>query len=616
MNKKDPKSFIEKKQMSIYANTKQLIGFMKVMKVSRKSFVFSIILSFFAVILSVITIRLFMFLLRGMISRDFEFLHEMCGFREIIGLAPGTFRSSSALFALLITIFFLMTLIKIVLQYASAVSVSFQVREATRSLRELIFSRYLSFGKLFYDRINLGSLSTILLKFSHAVATQLNSLQRLASQLFALVAYFGIMFFISWQLTLLTFCVLPFFVLLSKRVTNHFRVISKDHARSEERLDERIFSILSAIPLVKAHGTEEYEKRVFKEASEAEADSSFEMEKKEKLVQPVEEINMTIACMILACFVIFFDPLGSRHIADYLVFFLVVRMSLPGFTAISQLQMALSYSAVRISRILDILNDERKFIITGGDRDFEGLKKAIECKRLNFGYRENKPVLSDISLKLEKGKMTALVGPTGAGKTTLVHLLFRFYDCPPGSIFFDGKDIRDFTLKSLTPHFAYVSQDSFFFNDTLRMNVTYGLTDPVSDEQLVETARKARLYDFIMALPEKFETRIGERGVQLSGGEKQRLSIARALLRNAEILILDEATSSLDSKTESLIQDAIGEAAKGRTTIVIAHRFSTIRHADKIVVLEQGKLIEEGAREHLLDKKGKFYTYWNEQKFF
>ncbi len=464
--------------------------------------------------------------------------------------------------------------------------------------------------------MNLGSLSTVLLNFSQAVASQLNSLQRLASNLFSLVAYFGILIFISWQLTILTFCVIPVFVFLSKKVTDRFRALVKDHARSEEHLDERIFSVLSAIPLVKAHGTEDYEKRIFREASETEANSSFAMGKKKKLVQPIEEINMTIACTILASFVVLFDPVAERHIADYLVFFYVVRLSLPGFTAISQLRMALSHSAVRISRIMDILNNEKKFIIAGGVRDFEGLKKSIECKHLTFGYHDSKPVLSDISVKFEKGKMTALVGPTGSGKTTLAHLLLRFYDCPAGTIFLDGKDIRDFTLQSLTPHIAYVSQDAFFFNDTIRMNMTYGLTKPVSEENLADVARKARLYDFIMALPQKFETRIGERGVQLSGGEKQRLSIARALLRDCEILILDEATSALDSKTESLIQEAIGEAVNGRTTIVIAHRFSTIRHADRIIVLEHGRLVEEGSREDLLTKKGRFYSFWNEQKFF
>lgn len=606
----------KKKQDSIFENTKQLVAFMKVMNVSRRSVIVSIVLSVFAVILNVIAIRLLMDILRGMISHDFTFVREMAGFRHLITLFPEAFGAPHSNFALLIITVFLLTLSKNGFQYASSLSVGCQVREATRSLRELIFDRYLIFGKLYYDRVNLGRLHTVLIKFSQAISTQLNSLQRLASQVFALVGYFGIMLFISWPLTLLTLIIFPFFVFLSESATKHFRDLAREHARSEERLDERIFGILSSIPLVKAHGTEELEKKIFREVNEAEAKAAFKLDKKEKLILPVQEIHMTVAFLVLASTITFFVPEGNGHIANYLVFFYLVRLSLPGFSAVNQLRMGLNQSSVRIDRVQEILDDEKKFIIPEGKLIFARLKNDIECRHLSFAYRENAPVLKDISLKFEKGRMTAIVGPTGAGKTTLVHLLLRFYDCPAGTILVDGKDIRDFTLKSLVPHFAYVSQEAFFFNDTLKMNMTYGLATSVNEERLVEVAQKARLYDFIMGLPMKFETRIGERAVQLSGGEKQRLSIARALLRDAEILILDEATSSLDSKTEKLIQEAIGEAVRSRTTIVIAHRFSTIQYADKIIVLESGRVAEEGSQENLMALRGKFYTYWNEQRFF
>lgn len=615
-NQKKEKAAPLKDVAGLYRNAKQLIDFMKVMQVSRRALGLSVILSFLAVMFNVLTIRFFMLFLRGMISQDFEFARSMLGFRSVTSLFPEIFEGSNALCALLIATIFFFTLIKCVLQYASAISVGYQVRAATRSLRELVFSRYLCFGKLYFDRINLGRLSTVLIKFTQMISTQLNSLQRLASQLFSLAAYFGIMFYISWQLTLLTMVIFPIFVFLTQLAGTHFRTHFKEHADSEVRLDERTFSVLMAIPLVKAHGTEEYEKKVFREVSEAEVEASFEMEKKEKLVPPIEEIGMMAACLLLAFAVTMLGPSGKGEIAKYLVFFYVVRLSMPGFSAINQLRLALNNASVRLGWVQEILNDEKKFIIEGGNQLFKGLRKAITYKDLCFGYHPNKPVLSHVSVTFEKGRMTAIVGPTGSGKTTLAHLLLRFYDCAPGSLFLDGKDIREFDLRSLTMHFAYVSQDAFFFNDTLKQNMIYGLANEVHDEQLVDVAKKAKIYDFIMQLPDQFDTKIGERGVQLSGGEKQRLSIARALLRNAEILILDEATSSLDAKTEKLIQEAIGEAVKGRTTIVIAHRFSTIRHAEKIVVLDQGQLAEEGALEDLLAKKGKFYEYWNEQRFF
>jgi ABC-type multidrug transport system fused ATPase/permease subunit len=231
-----------------------------------------------------------------------------------------------------------------------------------------------------------------------------------------------------------------------------------------------------------------------------------------------------------------------------------------------------------------------------------------------FGYKEGRDVLRGLSFTVEKGTVTALVGPTGAGKTTIISLLLRYYDCPPETVFLDDTDIRDFTSASLRSHMAFVSQETLLFHDTLRANITYGLGS-VPEDRLEDVVTRARLRDFVRSLPQGLDTLIGDRGVKLSGGEKQRVSIARALLKGADILILDEATSSLDSKTEKLIQEAIEEAIRGKTAIVIAHRLSTIRNADKIVVIEDGRCVEEGRLEELLAKKGRFAEYWEEQKF-
>jgi ABC-type multidrug transport system fused ATPase/permease subunit len=192
----------------------------------------------------------------------------------------------------------------------------------------------------------------------------------------------------------------------------------------------------------------------------------------------------------------------------------------------------------------------------------------------------------------------------------------RFYDSAPGSILIDGDDIRDFDLKSLLAQSAYVSQDVVLFNDSIKNNIIYGLEDRFTEEQLITAVKKSRLDDFINSLPQGLETHIGDKGVKLSGGEKQRVSIARAFLKGADILILDEATTSLDTDTEKLIQEAINEAVKDKTTIVIAHRLSTIQNADKIIVIEDGRLAEEGSLAELLEKKGKFYEYWQAQKFY
>ncbi len=223
-------------------------------------------------------------------------------------------------------------------------------------------------------------------------------------------------------------------------------------------------------------------------------------------------------------------------------------------------------------------------------------------------------MLEDISFSVEKTKMTAIVGPTGSGKTTLMSVLMRFYDCEPGMLYVDGMDIREYTLESLRSRMALVSQDTLLFNDTIGNNIAYGLKD-VTKKQIQTAVEEASLADFVAKLPQGLDTIVGDRGVQLSGGEKQRVSIARALLKGADILILDEATSSLDSRTEALIQTAIDRVTKGKTSIVIAHRLSTIKNADTIVVIEHGKCVEQGALEELLAKKGVFHSYWEAQKF-
>ncbi|MDD5218937.1 MAG: ATP-binding cassette domain-containing protein, partial [Candidatus Omnitrophica bacterium] len=207
------------------------------------------------------------------------------------------------------------------------------------------------------------------------------------------------------------------------------------------------------------------------------------------------------------------------------------------------------------------------------------------------------------------------VRPTGSSKTTLINLILRFYDCPPGSIFMDAMDIREYSVKSLMRFMGVVGQDVLLFNESVRFNMTYGLERSFTDEELLDAARKARLDEFIRGLPKGLHTVIGERGIQLSGGERQRLSIARVFLKEPDILLLDEATNSLDSLTERLIQEAVDNAIQGRTALVIAHRLSTISHADQIIVLDHGSVVEQGSLQNLLAQKGKFWQYWEAQKF-
>ena len=245
-------------------------------------------------------------------------------------------------------------------------------------------------------------------------------------------------------------------------------------------------------------------------------------------------------------------------------------------------------------------------------RNIDKVEGDIEFEHVSFAYENGREVLKDVSFKVKKGHKLALVGPSGGGKTTMCHLLPNFYKLQKGSIKIDGIDIRDFTMESLRHHIGIVQQDVFLFNGTMKDNILYGRLD-ATDEEVIEAAKSANIYDYIMQLPEGFDTQIGERGVKLSGGQKQRLSIARVFLKNPSILILDEATSALDNTTEILIQQALDKLCEGRTTIVVAHRLSTIKNADDIAVVSNGEIIEMGTHEQLIEKDGVYKQLYSLQ---
>jgi len=470
---------------------------------------------------------------------------------------------------------------------------------------------------MFFDRSNIGYLYNVLVSFTSLITQELSNIHSFLSEFFTFLVYIVIMFVISWKLSLLVMVTFPVLTYSIKILIEKIKKTSMSYTNHYGLFSKQISNILSCIPLVKLYTNEEQERTKFSTVSTGVENIEFSLDKKSQLIVPLQEIIMLVIVLLavsLMAFVVV--KRRSTDVASLLVYFYLLRMSYRSFGFFNIIKTSLARVSGPISDITNILSDKEKFFIPSGKRNFSGLKGEIEFKNLTFSYTQERQVLKNINFNLEKNKITAIVGPTGAGKTTLVNLLLRFYDSPPGSILMGGEDIRDFDLKSLLEHFAYVSQDAVLLNDTLKNNIIYGLKDRFTEEELINAVKRSRLDDFINSLPQGLDTHIGDRGVVLSGGEKQRVSIARAFLKGADILILDEATSSLDTKTEKLIQEAINEAVKDKTTIVIAHRLSTIQNADKIVVIENGRLIEEGSLAELLEKKGKFYEYWQEQKFY
>jgi len=299
---------------------------------------------------------------------------------------------------------------------------------------------------------------------------------------------------------------------------------------------------------------------------------------------------------------------GLMSAAMLLTFLFALFRLLPMVQTLNGLRGQWAWQRGSLENVAEFLSNRNKPYLSDGKRKFDVLEHSIEIENVSFAYQSSEMVLKGINMTISRGETVAFVGATGAGKSTLADVIARLYDPTRGCILFDGRDLREYTIDSLRNAVAVVSQDTFLFNRSVRYNLAYGLNN-ASDRQLRWAAEQANALDFIEALEEGLDTQLGDRGTRLSGGQRQRIAIARALLRDPEILILDEATSALDSVTEQLVQQALERLMDSRTVIAIAHRLSTIEHADKVVVLEDGEIIEQGTYDELLARRGQLWEY-------
>ena len=304
--------------------------------------------------------------------------------------------------------------------------------------------------------------------------------------------------------------------------------------------------------------------------------------------------------------------LGHIDLADLTSYLMFVRFFLVPIHRLTAFTQQFEQGMSGFTRFLDLMEQKPSIVESPNAQELRDVQGKIEIKNVSFGYEEGIDVLKDINLTIEAGKTVALVGSSGGGKTTLCHLIPRFYDVDEGQILVDGHDVRDLTLQSLRASIGLVQQDVFLFTGTIKENILYG-RPTATDEEIVEAAKNARIHDFIMSLPDKYDTYVGERGVKLSGGQKQRISIARVFLKNPPILLLDEATSALDTTTEMEIQEALERLSQDRTTVIIAHRLSTVKNADEIVVIDGGRIEEQGSHTELMERRGIYHSLYRAQ---
>jgi subfamily B ATP-binding cassette protein MsbA len=415
---------------------------------------------------------------------------------------------------------------------------------------------------------------------------------------------------ISWKLTLLALVIVPILSLVLQPLLRRLRKGNRRRGNQHGEMTSVLQETVAGVRLVKSFGAEDYEERRFVAASDTYARTTVRLTQLSFLAPPVTEVIGTLIAVTLlwigARQVLVEHSLSGADLITFLIYVLRLLQPLKQLTSVPATAQSSLASAERLFEILDTPSEEAT---DRGTRVVAGFTDAIEFDHVSFAYEdhaESHTVLRDVSLTARPGDVVALVGASGAGKTTLVDLIPRFYEPTAGTIRVDGVDTRDITLQSLRSLIGIVSQDTVLFHDTVRNNIAYGAPGKYSDEQIEAAARAANAHAFIAALPEGYDTMLGERGTRLSGGQRQRIAIARALLSDPPILILDEATSALDTESERLVQAAVDRLLEGRTVFVIAHRLSTVRHATQILVLDRGEVVERGTHDELLARGGAY----------
>jgi len=483
-------------------------------------------------------------------------------------------------------------------------------QRVVRDIRDRLFRHVLDQSAAFFSKKTTGQLmSRITNDVSQVQQAVSETIGDLIREGLSAIGWVALMFFWDWKLTLVTMTGAPLVLYPLVRLGQRVRRSTRRSQEHLEHLSHLSAEAFTGHRIVKAFGAEAHEARRFGAASDRLYRTNLKIVSTLSVLPPIMEFLGGVAIVALLWY-------GQRRIAGsgmtqgaFLAFIFAAFMLYTPVKRLSRVNANLQQAIAAATRIFEILDTHSEVRERPGAQPMAPLARGIEFRDVSFAYDDGagRAVLKNVSFSAKAGQVIAIVGLSGAGKTTLVNLLPRFYDVTGGAILIDGIDIRDVTLKSLRQQIGIVTQETVLFDDTIANNIAYGLQD-ASPAAIEEAARAAHADEFIQTLPQKYETRIGERGQRLSGGQRQRLAIARALLKNSPLLILDEATSSLDAESELLVQDALANLMRNRTAFVIAHRLSTVRRADAIVTLERGRVAEIGRHDELLAKPAGVYA--------
>jgi subfamily B ATP-binding cassette protein MsbA len=481
-------------------------------------------------------------------------------------------------------------------------------------LRRSVYFHIQRLSLAFHDHKQTGDLISRVTSDIDAIQSFITSglLSSLVNSL-TLVGMISVMFFINWQFTLIALSVAPVLFAVAYSYTRRIKKASRAVRKKEGEILSVIQEVLTSIRVVKAFAREEYEQRRLEDESLESVEFALRARGLKARLSPIVDVVVAIGTSLVLWF-------GARLVLDgalspgslVLFIFYLGKMYKP-MQELSKMTDSYSKAAVGYERIREVLETKRDVKDLPGALPAPALRGALEFEHVTFGYEEETPILKDVSFRIEPGQVAALVGPTGAGKTTIISLIPRFYDPSSGVVLIDGIDVRSLEQKSLREQISFVLQETLLFHGSIWNNIAYGKPDS-SPEEVVHAAEVANAHEFIEKLPYGYGTMVGERGVMLSGGQRQRIAIARAVIRNTPVLIMDEPSSGLDSASEKLVFEALDRLMEGKTSLVIAHRLSTIRRADIIFVVRDGMIVERGNHDQLM-MSGGLYSQLYELQF-